>query len=217
MATRQRAVDRGQEAGVKALARISDELRHARRSRGLSLEAVARDAGLSAAELSRIERGLVGGVSLIVLCRLCAIVGLDLVARAYPGPRSLKDARHARELEKLRVHLHQSLAWSTEVPLPNPDDQRAWDAMIRGGGWRFGVECELNPIDGQALLRRLHLKRRDGFVDGVILLMPDTRQTREFRREFRDQLVADFPIPASAALRSLAAGDDPGGSSVIVL
>lgn len=217
MATRQRAADRGNEAGLRALQSITREIRQARRGAGLSLDAVASEVRLSAAQLSRIERMQIRAVSLVALARICAVVGLDLAVRTYPGPRSLKDARHARQLEKLHVRVHGSLGWTTEAPLPNPGDQRAWDAVIRGDDWRFGVECELNPIDGQSLLRRLHLKQRDGLVDGVILLMPDTRQTRAFRREFRDQLAADFPAAAHAALKSLAAGRAPEASALIVL
>ena len=153
----------------------------------------------------------------MTLSKICSIVGLDLSVRAYAGGRPLRDTRHARVLEKLHAQLGTALKWSLEVPFPNPGDQRAWDAMIRGNGWRFGVECELNPMDGQALLRRLHLKQRDGLVDGVILLMPDTRQTRLFRREFTDQLAAEFPARATAVLAALAAGAKPDGSCVIVL
>jgi hypothetical protein len=129
----------------------------------------------------------------------------------------LRDARHARLLEKLRSRLHPSLGWGLEVPLPNPGDQRAWDAMIRGKGWRYGVECELNPIDGQALLRRITLKQRDGLVDGVILLLPDTRQARLFRREFANELQTAFPIASALAVRRLSAGADPNGSAIITL
>lgn len=145
------------------------------------------------------------------------MVGLDLVVRAYPGARSLRDTRHGRQLARLQGRLHQALNWSVEVPLPNPGDQRAWDAMVRGDAWRYGVECELNPVDGQALLRRLHLKLRDGAVDGVILLLPDTRQSRIFRREFAPVLQVEFPVAAALALRRLAAGEPPGGNSLIVL
>ena len=89
--------------------------------------------------------------------------------------------------------------------------------MVRGDGWRFGVECELNPMDGQALMRRLNLKENDCLVTGVILLMTDTRQTRHFRREFKNELTTRFPIRGSEALRQLAAGKCPKGSSLIVL
>lgn len=217
MTTRERAVNRGNAAGTKAVQRICDEIRRARRSLGLSLKAVAAEARLSVAELSRIERALVPGVSLVRLAQLCAVVGLDLSARTYPGGPPLRDARHGRLLAKLKARVHAVLGWATEVPLPNPGDQRAWDAMIRGSGWRYGVECEMNPIDGQALLRRLTLKQRDGAVDGVILLLPDTRQTRLFRREFADLLTVQFPVRSSMALSRLAAGRSLGGSTIIVL
>jgi hypothetical protein len=153
----------------------------------------------------------------VLVGRICSVVGLDLAVRAYPGGRPLRDARHARELEQLHGALHPSLRWALEVPLPNPGDRRAWDAMISGATWRYGVECELNPIDGQALLRRLHLKNKEGGVDGVILLLPDTRQSRAFRREFATALRVEFPVTASVALKRLAAGLAPGGNAVIVL
>jgi hypothetical protein len=73
----------------------------------------------------------------------------------------------------------------------------------------------MNPIDGQAALRRLTLKQKDGLVDGVILLLPDTRQARLFRREFAGLLAEQFPVRSIDALRHLAAGEDPGGSAII--
>lgn len=193
------------------------EIRLARIQRGLSIALVASAVGISPSELSRIERGVAPWVSVTVLSRICAVVGLDLFVRAYPGGRPLRDARHGRQLAKLKARLHPTLGWALEVPLPNPGDQRAWDAMIRGDAWRYGVECEMNPIDGQAMLRRLALKQRDGMVDGVILLLPDTRQARLFRREFAQLLDEQFPVSSAKALRRLAAGLDPGGCAIVTL
>lgn len=178
---------------------------------------MAKAVGISPSELSRIERGLAQWVSVITLSRLCAVVGLDLAVRAYPGGPPFRDHRHGQLLEHLHAALRVSLGWALEVPLPNPGDQRAWDAMIRGSGWRYGAECEMNPIDGQALLRRINLKQRDGLVNGVILLLPDTRQTRLFRREFRAALDEAFPVPRATALGRLVAGLNPGGSASITL
>ncbi|CAN5756453.1 hypothetical protein BH24CHL5_BH24CHL5_00330 [soil metagenome] len=196
---------------------VGREIRLARRGHGLSLKQVGQTVGISASELSRIERGLAEWAPLVGLAQLCAVVGLDLSARAYPGGSPIRDARHAALLNRLRTTLHPGLRWSTEVPLPNPADQRAWDAMISGDGWRYGTEAELNPIDGQALIRRLTLKRRDGGVDGVILLLSDTRQSRIFRREMADLLATDFPVSGGIALARLQAGAAPGGSAIVVL
>jgi transcriptional regulator with XRE-family HTH domain len=217
MATRERAHDRGTERGRDLNRAIGREIRLARHRLSLSLERVAGGAGISASELSRIERGLAPWVSVVVLARLCALVGLDLSVKAYPGARPMRDARHARMLARLKSALHPSLHWATEVPLPHVGDQRAWDALVRGGQWRYGVEAELNPIDGQALIRRTTLKRRDGDVDGVLLVVPDTRQGRTFRREYADLLSSELPIPGTLALRRLAAGDDPGGSALVTV
>ena len=217
MVAKQRAVDRGTARGLHLIRTIGAEIRLARRGLGLSIEFTARVVGISTAELSRIEPAEADWVSVVVLAKLCAVVGLDLTARAYPGGAPIRDARHARLLDKLRACLHESLRWLTEVPLPNAGDQRAWDALIRGDGWRYGVEAELSPIDGQALVRRLMLKQRDGLVHGVVLLMPDTRQTRTFRREFQELLVSNFPIPGGIALKRLAAGESPSGSAIVII
>jgi transcriptional regulator with XRE-family HTH domain len=217
MASRQRAVDRGNERGVDLIRKIGAEIRLARRGRGLSIASVARQVGVSATELGRIERADAIWVSVIVLARACAVVGLDLAARAYPGGSPIRDARHNRLLEKLHAVVHESLKWAIEVPLPGAGEQRAWDALIRGDGWRFGVECELNPMDGQALIRRLQMKIKDGMVDGLILLLPDTRQARAFRREFAQTLAEMFPIRGRVALDHLSNGTEPGGSAIVIL
>ena len=210
-------MDRGTARGRELIRLIGAEIRLARRRLGLSIQFVAQDVGISRAELSRIERARAEWVSLVVLARICSVVGLDLVARAYPGGSPIRDARHGRLLGRFKAMLYHSLGWGTEVPPPNPGDQRALDALVRGDGWRYGVEAELNPIDGQALLRRLSLKQRDGLVDGVILLLPDTRQTRLFRREFADLLAGEFPVSGGRAQKRLAAGLDPGGNAILVI
>lgn len=210
-------MDRGDARGRRHLHAVGSEIRLARTQLALNIERVARDAGISPSEVSRIERGRAEWASVVVLARLSSIVGLDLVVKAYPGALALRDARHGSQLEKLHTRLHPTLGWNLEVPFPNPGDQRAWDATIRGDRWRYGVECELNPVDGQALFRRLPLKRRDGAVDGLLLLMPDTRQTRAFRREFAEALRAEFTVQAALALRRFAAGVSTGGDALIVL
>ena len=153
----------------------------------------------------------------MLLAEICSVLGLDLSVRVYPGSRPLRDSRHAGILARLQRHLHRSLGWGTEVPLPSVGDRRSFDGLIRGPGWRFAVEAELNPIDGQAMLRRLALKRRDGDVDGLILLLPDTRQTRWFRREYAELLAADFPLGAAEVIRALESGQRPAANGVVVM
>jgi transcriptional regulator with XRE-family HTH domain len=215
----QRPADRGAEIGRERLRVVGREIRLARRSRGLSMRAVGEAVGVSEAWISRIERALVTDIGLVILARMCAVVGLDLAVRTFAGGRPITDAGHSRLLERLRRRIHRSVSMSVEVPLPIAGDQRAWDASLVGAhrAWRYGVEAETNPLDGQAIVRRIQLKLRDGAVYGVILLLPETRQSRAFRREFGPLMVRDFPVAGSIALQRLEAGLDPGGNAVVVL
>lgn len=217
MTTRQRSFDRATDRARQQFTDFVRELRTARVDRGLSLDDVGRAVGLSPAQVSRIERALVPSVSVLQLARLSSAVGLDLTVRAYPGGEAIRDAAHAALLDRFRAKLHRSLAWRTEVPLPIPGDPRAWDATIRGTGWILGIEAETRPRDLQALERRIALKRRDGGVDRVVLLLGDSRHNRSLLRDHADALLVHFPVPGRRALELLGAGVDPGGSAVVLL
>ncbi len=199
------------------LSDLGRELRQARVDRGLSLADVGRAVGLSEASVSRIERAQFTNVSMLRLAQLHAVVGLDLSSKAYPGGQPVRDAAHLALLSAFRARLHRSLGWAVEVPLALTGDQRAWDAVVTGHGWRYGVEAETAPRDGQALVRRLQLKRRDGQVDGVILLVRDTRQTRRFLREVGGLFNELFPVPGDRILELLRAAVDPGGGAIVML
>jgi transcriptional regulator with XRE-family HTH domain len=201
--------------GRAAVARIGQELREARLDRSLSIDAVAATLGISNAEVSRIERGLAPKVPLVTLCRFAAVVGLDLVPRLYPGATPLRDRAHVELLSMFRSSLHRSLRWAVEVPLPISGDQRAWDATISGSSWIYGIEAETLPRDAQALVRRLKLKQRDGGVDGVVLVLFNTRRALEFLRQAADELAPAFPVPGARASELLRAGVNPGGNAIV--
>ena len=209
--------DRGTEHGRALRTRAGRELRDARIGLGLSLVEVGRAARLSEGQVSRIERGLVVRVSLEDLARLHVVVGLELSIRSFPGGPPIRDAAHIQLLSEFRSRLHRSLAWAVEVPLPTRGDPRAWDGLVRGPDFRYGVEAETAPRDAQALVRRILAKERDGEVDGVILLLRATLQTRRFLTEAGTWLASSFPVVGSRALELLAAGVAPGGNAVVVL
>lgn len=217
MATWQRLADRGTELGLAGLRRIGNEIRDVRRDRGLSLSATARAIGISASELSRIERAAAPMVPYLTLARCAAVVGLDLASRLYPGGGVLRDADHAALLADFKSTLHRSLRWATEVPLPIAGDLRAWDALVSKDSWRYGVEAETAPRDAQALNRRLQLKARDGEVDGVLLVLRDSQANRAFLRAAAVELSPTFPQPGRRAIELLRAGLDPGGSAIVLI
>jgi transcriptional regulator with XRE-family HTH domain len=216
MGTRERPIDRANRLSATLLAEAGREIRLARIGAGLSQCQVARAAGVSHPTVSRIERGKAPTVSVLVLARVCAAVGLDLSLRLFLGDDPIRDAAHVRLLERLRVHLHPALRWQSEVPLPLPGDRRAWDATIRGEGFTLGVEAETRIRDAQAVVRKTNLKQRDGRLDHVLLLVADTRGNRAAIHHAADQL-GEYPITQRDALQALREGRDPGGSALVIL
>jgi transcriptional regulator with XRE-family HTH domain len=196
---------------------VGAEVRSARLDRGLTLRQVGAAVGVSGSTQSRLERGVLERVDLMLLARTCSVVGLDLSVKTYPGGSPIRDAAQLGLVGDFRHLIHASVDWAAEVPLPGFGDQRAWDGLVSGSGWRYGVEAETAPNDGQATLRRLALKQRDGHVDGVLLIVRDTRQTRAFLREIAAVAGSTFPVPGARALELLRVGADPGGSAIIVL
>jgi transcriptional regulator with XRE-family HTH domain len=198
------------------LGALGRELRHARIGAGLSQRALEAATGVSHSEICRIERGRAPNVPLRTLLVLATALGLTIPTRPFPQGDAIRDAGHARLLERLRVRLDPGLRWRTEVPLPTPGDRRSWDAVTGADQWRLGVEAETVIHDTQALERRLALKRRDGGVDHLILLVADTPRNRQALAA-APAAFSDLPLRARAILTALAAGRDPGGSGIVML
>lgn len=135
--------------------------------------------------------------------------------RFYPGGNPLRDKAHIQLFERFRRAVGGRWTWASEVPLPLPGDRRAWDRVMRREGISIGVEGETRPTDMQELQRRLALKKRDGGVDRLILVMPNSEWCRRLVR--LNDLEATFPIPGRVALKALAEGRDPGGDAVILI
>jgi transcriptional regulator with XRE-family HTH domain len=220
MSTRERPIDRGHRLAAADRLRVGHELRMARQIAGRSLASVARSSGLSKSQASRIERAEHPSVSVDQLARLGAAVGLDVRVRAYPGPDLLLDAGQLALIGRLRERLAPQLTFRTEVPLPTPGDQRAWDGVIGklvGHTDRLPVEAETRWLDAQAQLRRLMLKLRDSGFQHVLLVLADTKRNRQALAAAGSILLADFPVPSRGALAALARGEHPGGSAIVLL
>ena len=217
MSSRQGPIERGRARGSALRTAVGVDIRAARIQHGLSQREIGRPARLSAAQVSRIERGLVSAPDLEALAILCASVGLELSIRAYPAGDPVRDAAHLALLARFRTRLHPSVRWRTEVPLPIQGDLRAWDAVLAVDGRSMGVEAETRPRDVQALERRLALKMRDGAMGSVIVLLSATRSNRLLLRAHGDALAESFPISGVRALELLRAGVHPGGSAIVLL
>lgn len=196
---------------------IGREIRDARLSTGTSLREAASRVEMSHAQLSRIERGVVEQLTLSQLSRATASVGLRLLVRTVPGSGGVLDRGQLALLGRLRVLLPASIKVQTEVPLPNPGDLRAWDAVLRLDPEPIPLEAEARLRDMQSLERRAALKLRDSGFDRLVLLVSDTAHNRRILKEFRESLRSSFPLDSRGMLASLRAGRTPKASGIVVL
>ena len=102
------------------------------------------------------------------------------------------------------------------MPFPTSGDPRSWDALVGGADWHVGVEAETVIDDTQALDRKLAIKRRDGEVVHLILVVADTPRNRQAIRA-APVAFADLPLGSRAILTALRRGANPGGSGIVML
>lgn len=202
------------------MALLGQEFRDKRSALGLSQQQIASAVNIGRATYTRIEAGRMRNLSIKLASQIASVSGLDLVVRTYPGATPLRDAAHAERLSRVMANVRPPLSYALEAPLPKqpgqPFEQRAWDAMVSGSGKRTGFEMEMRVRDGQALERRIALKRRDDPVDGVVLLLADTNANRRLLRD-NPLLFPDLARLRLAALtRMLRDGQHPPGSVVFV-
>jgi hypothetical protein len=215
MPARRRPVELGASRGRATVLGLGRELETAIQNLGLSYAAVGRDVGLSPPQVARVAHGDAPSLTIVQASELLAAVGLELSIRAYPTGRPLRDTPQLQLLDRFRVHLHPSLTWRTEVPVTGRGDLRAWDGVVAATDWRFGVEAETRLGDWQAVERRIALKHRDGSVDGVLLVVWETRGNRQALKALGASIRSTFPNPGRRALELLGAGVHPGGNALI--
>jgi hypothetical protein len=195
--------------------------RDAIRASGLSYAAVGRAVGLSGDQVARVARGESRRVSLVQLSTLLATVGLAVSARTYPAGDPIRDRPQLALLGRLRTAIHPESPLQFEAPLVRSgrldgrSDHRAWDAVVELGGQRVAIEAETRLGDIQATLRRLELKRRDGEVERLVLLLNDTVHNRRVVRAAWATLRTAFPGSARQALTALRAGTQIGADTIV--
>src|SRR4051794_15872207 len=186
MANKERLLSRGRQRTRRILADLAGEVRGARFEAGLSQDELGRRCGLSGDKIWRLENDKAGAISVTDCCAICAVLGLDFAARAYPTGVRVRDAAQAGKLRELLAEVRRPLTYRTDVPLLSRDgspELRGWDALLEGHGERTGVELESRLVDFQAVTRRHNLKRRDDPVNHFLLVVADTRHNRKVLRE----------------------------------
>lgn len=218
MGTRQRPSDVG-AADARRFAELAGrEIGVTRRTLGISAQAAADRAGISASHWGRLERGEVRRPSLDLVCRAARGVGLAPSLTLYPTGEPIRDAAQLALLARFEELLAPSLRMLREVPLPIAGDLRAWDGRIRAGERTASIEGESRIHDAQALARRIALKVRDDPDAGVVILILNaTVHNRRVLTEHREALRVQFPLDGAALIKALRGGRIPVASGIVVL
>jgi transcriptional regulator with XRE-family HTH domain len=211
--------DRVAEAGFRArrlLDEMGTELREARLMSGLSQQVVATRLRTSQKSISRAELGAIPDLSVDMLSRHAAVLGLRLHLRLYPNGGPLRDQAQLALLQRLRPRLSPSWSAEAESPLPLQGDLRAWDLLLNNGKVTIGVEAVTRLRDIQALLRSVRQKQRDGRVTRVLVVLSATEANRRALAAAGGPGM-DLSIGGKSVLAALAAGRDPGVDAVVFL
>ena len=192
-------------------------VRDARFAAGLRLVDVGTAIGRSASWVSRVERGLVVGVTVDELVMLSAAVGLRLWATTYPAERAIRDAPQLDLLKRFRQRIGKAWSWSYEVVVPLAGDRRAADAVIRLGLTVIMIEAFTRLADTQAQFRAILLKARDLRIERVVIVVGESRVNRAALAGAREMVNATFPLGTRSVVTALRAGRDPGANGIVVV
>lgn len=218
MSVREDPAERGKEKAEAAQLKFRTEVRRARLGQSKSQKVAAAQADIKAPVWSRIETGR-QDVGLGLAGRMAGAVGLDLVLQLYASDTVLRDVAHIRLLRDLKATLGPQWRWRLEVPVGDPPDQRAWDAIAthRQTRLQIRVEAETNLRDCQAVLRKVEAKRVADGQPRVLLAIRDSRHNRDAVVEAREELETAFPIPSRVGLALLRRGEDPPGDLLVLV
>jgi hypothetical protein len=217
MATLQRRLDRGRDQAERISRQAGAEIRLSRRGAGVSIRSAAGSVGMSESMFGRIERARLPRITVAQLAIASAAVGLRFAGRVYPDGDPVRDEAHTRLLQRFRDELPGRTPWRFEVPLPIAGDRRAWDAQCVLDRVTVAIEAEMKLYDLQALDRRIGLKRRDGGLATVVLLVAETHANRRHLAEHREVLRPSFPLDSRAVLAAVRNGRAPAASGIVLL
>ena len=144
-----------------------------------------------------------------VLCRVGAVLGLNLVLRAYPSADAVRDAGHVALLERLLRRLPPGIAWGTRCPCRSKGTcgRGTRSSVRRASRWRSRQRPGL--ADLQAVERRVGLKQRDGAMPRVVILVARTAANRRALAIGRAALRPTYPLDTREVMTALLDGRQP--------
>jgi transcriptional regulator with XRE-family HTH domain len=200
------------------LARLISELVDARKTAGVSQQALARVLGWSQSAVSRFERMLrPDQISFVEVAQVASALGLAFGGSLYPLGDPLRDKGHQALIRRFRAILSAAWRVAVEVPLPNLGDPRAWDLLLRLGDSVVGVEAETRLRDLQAFVRRIRQRERDGGVDAIVIVLCESAVNRRLLAQLLEALGPDYATPPRVILGALRKGEPLAGSGVVLI
>lgn len=217
---------------------IGAEIRRLREDADVTQTAVARAAGISQSELSRIEAGMVAA-AVETLVRISVALGADLGLRLTPGAGvPIRDRYQAPMLEGLLRILHARWKRFLEVPVFRPvrgvvdlvlHDPRGPVAIASEAHsliQRVEQQLRWHNLKGEGLMGGSQLRLDDAPVSRLLLLR-DTPVNDRLVQAYAETFRTQYPADPKAALLALTTADAPwpgaallwakvDGSSVVI-
>jgi transcriptional regulator with XRE-family HTH domain len=197
--------------------RVGRSLRALRRERGWRQRDLAKTTGLSQAAISRIELGMLDGITIGVFCRVASALGaqpwLELRWRGAALDRLL-DRRHARLLDLCVIRL-EALGWTAqpEVSFAHFGERGSIDLLCWHDASRtlLVLEAKTELVSIEETLRRLDQKVRlapgvardrlgwKAAAVGRLLVMGESTSNRRRVAAHRGVLAAALPVSGRRA------------------
>lgn len=214
-------------AGAKARVKLVEDVERLCADAGISLAALAREAGVPYPHLWRMMAGKVRP-TLETYAKLAIPLGADLATRLYPNTGPLIRDRHQARISEALVHeAHPRWRPFTEVGVRQP--ARGWiDVVLHEPRERVAiateVESDIRRIDQQVRWAAMKAESMPSWdlwpVDeppqiSQLLIVRRTRATRQTAHEFARQLALAYPAHPEDALAALTGRASWPGSTLI--
>lgn len=217
MANRQSRIGEAARLADWVLREIGREFRVARILGGMKQGQVAAILHTSISHVSRVEHGLIKGVTIPQLYRHAAVVGLKPYIKLFPLVARPMDHAQLALFARFRERIGDAWHVIVEAPIPIPGDLRAADALLSIPGCRCLVEVITRLADLQAQLRSARRKVRDLEADRLIFVVLGTETNRRTLRDAGRAADDAFPLRTKEALQRLAESVDPRADALIML
>jgi transcriptional regulator with XRE-family HTH domain len=217
MPTRRTDIDEAARRAGMQLAELLRDLRAARAAAGLSQAAVSNALGISRQLVTDWERAA-RVPNPIELASWGAALGFDVPIRAFPTGSPLRDVAQLKLIARARAAIGDLWTWRTEVPVSrNPNDRRAFDAVLSGSAGRIGLEAITRLTDAQAQVRAITLKQEAAGLDRMVLVLAQTRHNRAALGIAAPTLAAAFPASPREMLHALRSGRLPTANGIVLV